>query len=170
MRKSSIVIFLLIVCINAFGKLAPMGMKYQAVAKDLSGIVMADKQVTLQITLAGNVNNSWTNYYTETHNVTTNKLGLFNLVLGEGKKGEGAFTDVPWSSQDIWMEVSLKTNAGFAAISNSRLLVVPYALHALTASELVNPLGWEPGVPSNTWSTFLPPPKRNKFSNTAFSL
>lgn len=155
MRKSSILIILLVLCMNAMSQVAPMGMKYQAVARDLAGSVLADKQINLQITLAGNSNNSWTNYYTESHTVLTSKLGLFTLVLGEGKSGMGTFKAVPWSSQDIWMEIALKTNGSYAAISNSKLLAVPYAFHALTANELVNAGGENlTGIPSNTWSTF----------------
>jgi len=133
----------------------PMGMKYQAVARDLKGTVLSDQKLTLKITLAGNNNRSWTTYYSETHAVETNQLGLFTLVVGEGVVTDGKFVDVPWSTEDIWMEVAIKENTGFATISNSRLLAVPFAFHAMTASQLVSTTDRNtPGVPANVWSLF----------------
>src|SRR5258705_6438446 len=94
--------------VNGQDAAAPMGMKYQAVARDLKGNVLSDQQITLKITLAGNNNKSWTNYYSETHTVQTSQLGLFTLVVGEGVIMLGKFDDVPWSTEDIWMEVAIK--------------------------------------------------------------
>lgn len=140
--------------VSSFGQQAPMGMKYQAVARDLKGNVLADQQITLKITLAGNNNQVWTNYYSETHVVQTSQLGLFTMVVGDGAVVKGKFTEVPWSTEDIWMEVAIKDNSGFATLSNSKLLAVPFAFHAMTANELVGTDERHPGVPGNVWSTF----------------
>lgn len=137
----------------------PQGMKYQAVARTLKGEIMANEKITLRVRLGGyearKVN------YAETHEVTTSELGLFSLTIGEGKILSGVFRDIPWSTEDIWMEVSIlsKTGAGFSTISNSKLLAVPYAFHAGTAGKLsgtesgkeINGPG---GVPSQSWSLF----------------
>src|SRR3990170_8463229 len=84
------------------------------------------------------VSNSSSVYYTEVHTVTTNQLGLFSLVIGEGKVEKGAFIEVPWSTDDIWMQVNIKdkNSALYTTISNSKLLAVRYAFHAGTASRL----------------------------------
>ena len=134
---------------------APMGMKYQAVARDLKGNVLSDQKITLKITLAGTNNQAWTNYYSETHVVQTSQLGLFTLVVGDGTVVQGKFAEVPWSMEDIWMEVAIQENTGFATISNSRLLAVPFAFHAMTANQLVDSGNRNsPGVPANQWSLF----------------
>lgn len=141
----------------------PQGMKYQAVARSLSGQVMANQPVTLKINLNSNLLGSTKIHYSETHTVTTNTLGLFDLTIGAGKVGAGTFKNVPWSSEDIWMEIAIQDGgkSGFSTVSNSRLLAVPYAFHAMTANELAsNPRaraaagGPTDGVPSNVWSTF----------------
>jgi len=149
----SFLLLFLFAAAASYGQKTPMGMKYQAVARDLKGNVLADQTISLKIVLAGTNNQTWTNYYTETHTVQTNALGLFTLVVGEGVSPEGKFEDVPWASQDIWMEVSIKDNGGFTTISNSRLLAVPFAFHAMTANQIVTD-GRHPGVPGNVWSTF----------------
>jgi hypothetical protein len=156
MKKYSVLFLLFFIfSVASFGQQAPMGMKYQAVARDLKGNVLSDQQITLKITLAGNNNKSWTNYYSETHTVQTSQLGLFTLVVGEGVIMLGKFDDVPWSTEDIWMEVAIKDNTGFATISNSRLLAVPFAFHAMTANELVGTTSRNsPGVPAMQWSLF----------------
>lgn len=139
----------------------PQGMKYQAVARSLSGEVLPNQPVTLKISLNSNGSGLTKTHYSETHTVTTNALGLFDLTIGSGKAGNGTFKGVPWSSEDIWMEIAIQDGDrnGFSTISSSRLLAVPYAFHAMTANELVsNPnaraaAGPGDGVPSNVWST-----------------
>lgn len=121
----------------SFAQSVPQGMKYQAVARDNKGQLISGQKISLKITMQSEANNS---YYSEVHEVTTNDLGLFTLVIGTGKADKGLFKDVPWSTQDIWMQVSIKDNINkaFTIISNSKLFAVPYAFHAATAGELVN--------------------------------
>jgi hypothetical protein len=123
---------------SLYAQSVPQGMKYQAVARDLSGNVIANQTIGLKISLLSNGKGS-TVYYNEVHSVTTSSLGLFTLVIGEGKVDKGTFASVPWSNEDIWMQVSIKDDksSSFTAISNSQLLAVPYAFHAATASQLV---------------------------------
>ncbi len=127
---------------TAFSQKVPQGMKYQAVARTLTGNVIANQEIALKISLVNSGKTSAV-YYSEVHTVTTNQLGLFSLVIGEGKNEKGTFTAVPWSTDDIWMEVSIKDKSSslFTIISNSKLLAVPYAFHAGTASQLVNAKG-----------------------------
>ena len=147
---------------TAFSQTVPVGMKYQAVARTTAGEIIANSPITLRIELKGAPLHGAKSYYTEDHALTTNKLGLFDLVVGMGKNSTGNFNNVPWSSEDIWMAVSLKDKSnGFTAVTESRLLAVPYAFYAVTASKLTNnnnigggPVSSAnaPGVPANVWS------------------
>lgn len=122
----------------ALAQQAPRGMKYQAVARDLKGEILADARIDLRINLLSKKAEKPTVYYSETHAVETNKLGLFTLVIGEGKSENGGYDNIPWSSEDIWMEIQIKPNgqSAFTSISNSQLLAVPYAYYAATAGEI----------------------------------
>jgi len=152
-------IFILMMMPSVLAQTIPQGMKYQAVARDLTGVVIADQEVTLRIQLQSNLNSPVV-HYTETHAIKTNQFGLFSLVIGEGSIERGKFKKIPWSTEDIWMEISIKDKgkSEFSTISNSKLLAVPYAFHAATASELINnkeisrdaPIG----IPSQAWSLF----------------
>jgi hypothetical protein len=121
---------------GAYAQSVPQGMNYQAVARDISGNVLANQQISLKITL---LSNGSTVHYSEVHTVTTNQLGLFTLIIGQGKPDQGTFNEIPWSTKDIWMQIAIKDkgSSDFSVISNSKLLAVPYAFHAGTASELV---------------------------------
>jgi hypothetical protein len=162
-----LLLLLILVCLASIpfaqAQQVPQGMKYQAVARSLSGQVMANQPVTLKISLNSKLLGATKTHYSETHTVTTNTLGLFDLTIGAGKVGTGTFKNVPWSSEDIWMEIAIQDGgkSGFSTISSSRLLAVPYAFHAMTANELAgNPnartaaSGPTDGVPGNVWSTF----------------
>ena len=160
-------VFALFLFSAAFAQSVPRGMKYQAVARDAKGQILANQNISLKITLLSEANGNASNYYSEVHNVITNELGLFSLVIGEGDKETGDFTAVPWSTEDIWMKVSIKegANSAFTEISNSKLLAVPYAYYAATAAQLVGPTAsasgsntssgsTTAGIPSQSWSLF----------------
>ena len=166
--KSLYLFLLLAFCLSPAAKAQtiPKGMKYQAVARNLSGDILANQKSTLKINLltVGSGSKAGRVYYSEAHDVTTDLLGLFTLVIGEGKVQSGSFDKVPWSTEDIWMEVAIKDKGetGFSIISSSKLLAVPYAFHAATANALTSGKGNtsllrsanDPGIPSQSWSLF----------------
>lgn len=148
---------------NAYSQVIPKGMNYQAVAKDLKGNIIPNEKISLKIYLFSNESNLRTNYYSEIHEITTNNLGLFNLVIGEGNENQGNYGLVPWNTENIWLEVALKDKdrSVFNTVSNSKLMAVPYAIYARTTDHLTNTNQTqasfsppEPGVISNSWSVF----------------
>ncbi|WP_235297926.1 autotransporter outer membrane beta-barrel domain-containing protein [Portibacter marinus] len=160
MKKLYLLLIAILFCsIISYAQQTPAGMKYQAVARDLSGQVMSDQKIKLEITLYSQQDRKSVKY-SETHDITTNKLGLFSITIGEGKSGRGNFKNVPWSSEDIWMQLAIDENGGnkFVTLSDSRLLAVPYAFHAATANAVVRDgkilRGDDSGIPSQVWSLF----------------
>ena len=82
MKKIVLILLLFVVSINFFNaQTATKGMKYQAVARDMSGLELSNKPISLQIVLVGDIKSS-TIYYSEFHNVITNEFGLFSLNIG----------------------------------------------------------------------------------------
>ncbi len=143
-------------------QVVPKGINYQAIAQNSKGSVLVNQKVNLKIYLFGIEKNNRTNHYSETHQVTTNGQGLFNLIIGEGIVSEGHYGMVPWSTENIWLEIAIKEKgqSGFSALSNSKLLAVPYALYAQSANQILNPgqisrfSQADPGVVSDQWSVF----------------
>jgi len=135
----------------------PQGMQYQAVARDLEGQILADQQISLKIKLISNQDREQVVHYEELHHIKTSELGLFDLVIGEGVLTEGELSEIPWSDQQIYMELAIDAEGGrdFKVINTSRLLTVPYAFHAGTADGITETTagsrGNGPGVPANNW-------------------
>lgn len=160
----SLLIFQIILLGLGYGQAIPKGMNYQAVARNLKGEVIPNQEISLKIYLFGNENKQRLNHYSEIHKVTTNGLGLFNLIVGEGIKDQGEYGLVPWNTENIWMEVAIrdKGESEFSTVSSSKLMAVPYAIYAGTTDRIVNqktiPTSSfsppEPGVISTEWSVF----------------
>jgi hypothetical protein len=145
-----------------FAQYVPQGMKYQAVARNKSGELISNQPVSLRIQLQSGSQASG-NYYIEVHDVVTNEFGLFSLVVGEGKVEVGNFSTIPWNSQEVWLDIAIRTKGEntYTPISKSKLLAVPYAFHAGTAEKLtaveekqVDNDQKKDGVPARVWSLF----------------
>ena len=155
-------LLLLSVCLmqpTSWSQQSPQGIPYQAAARSLDGSLIADRTIGIQFTLYFFENESdiRTDHYAEFHRITTDALGLFSVTIGEGTPQFGAFDNIPWSSQSMWIEVALDSeNSGdLVPISNSPLLSVPYALHSLSASRIAGEEDRGPGGSnSNNWHTF----------------
>lgn len=125
--------------LSAQSTAAAQGMNYQAVARDAKGQIIANLPVSLKISLVSKTGTQ-TEYYTETHQVVTDQYGLFKLVIGEGKNATGVLADVPWAQDQVWLNIAMDDKAGknYNLVSSTKLLSVPYAFHAATASQIVD--------------------------------
>ncbi len=157
MKTTCITLFISVFCLQiAFTQNVPQGMNYQAVARDLEGNVLADREITLLIELGDFLENDRA-IYAESHRVKTNRLGLFSLTIGHGDALQGTFSKIPWSKKKIWMQVAIQNGqeGGFAVLSKSQMLSVPYAFHAGSADGLASSgnsrNGQGPPTPSNVW-------------------
>lgn len=121
-------LILLISITLLFGQLiaqAPQGINYQAVARnnDANNTPMANMALTVGIKIKDAFG---TDLYTESHNVTTNVLGLFNLTIGQGSNPSTPFSNLNWASGSKLLEVFIDGQSG----GTQPLLSVPYALYA----------------------------------------
>lgn len=111
----------------------PAGINYQGVARDATGNAMANALVAIQFTIhassaAGPV------AYQETHTFTTNSLGLFDLVIGNGSASQGTFSSIAWEANSHFVQIEMDATGGsnFQNMGTSQLMSVPYAQHAKT--------------------------------------
>ncbi len=85
---------------------APQSFKYQAVARDAGGNVVADQTVGMQISiLQGSI--SGATVYVETFTPTTNEFGLINIDIGKGTVISGVFSTIDWSSNTYYIKVEM---------------------------------------------------------------
>lgn len=124
--------------INAQNARLPEGFNYQAVARDVSGQVLAHRDIALKVSLSS-TDSLQVTHYSEIHRVRTDALGLFKVIIGRGQEVAGELEEVPFSKAQIWLNIELDPLGGqnFSLVNRSELLSVPYAIHTATASQLV---------------------------------
>lgn len=109
----------------------PQAINYQAVARNISGSVIANQNIGVRLSiLNGSVGGPAV--YTESHTVSTNAYGLFTLGIGQGVPSLGSFATVGWGSGTKFLKVEIDPAGGtnYQLQGTSQMLSVPYALYA----------------------------------------
>lgn len=154
--------FLCLLALNLKAQ-APEGIVYQAEARDNVGNLMVNESLDVKITIFEDSSDG-TTVWQGLHAITTNKYGMFVLVIGDGEKASADFEfgAIDWASHSHFLNVQVKRAADKSWINmgTTQFLSVPYALHARTAEALVTEevlnlkAAKTAGVPSQTWSLF----------------
>jgi len=133
--KKIYTLFLALIFAGSLMAQTPQSFKYQAVARDASGDVVADQAVGMQISILQG-STSGTAVYVETFTPTTNEFGLINLNIGAGTLVSGDLTTIDWSADTYFLKIEMDITGGttYEEYGTSQLLSVPYALHAKTAA------------------------------------
>jgi hypothetical protein len=124
---------------NTIGPLAnvPRGISYQAAARDAQGQVIADASVNVRFSLReGAVDGAVS--YSETHALTTNSIGLFNTVFGNGTPEQSAFDSINWAATTKFLQVEIDLGEGYVDMGTTQLLSVPYAFRSDEAARIKN--------------------------------
>jgi uncharacterized protein (TIGR02145 family) len=111
----------------------PQAFNYQAVARDLTGSILANQTVSFRISILKNTI-SGTVVYSETHSgIKTNAFGLVDLKIGKGIVYAGNFTTIDWGGSTNFIKIEMDPLGGtaFQDMGTTQLLSVPYALYSL---------------------------------------
>jgi hypothetical protein len=132
MKKHFLLWISIFISVNmAFTQSVPQGINYQAVARDGNGNELANTSLSVKMAVMSKSGSTYTTQWEETHSVSTNDYGLFTLLIGQGTStGGGAqssFSDVPWSSYDMYLNVSVDDGNGYVDLGKNQLVSVPYA-------------------------------------------
>jgi len=113
----------------------PQAFRYQAVARDASGNILANKQISVRITIHDS-SATGTALYVENHKEGTNDFGLFSISIGRGLPVSGTFAAIPWAAGEKWMQTEIDPLGGsaYSDMGTAQLLSVPYALYAASTS------------------------------------
>ncbi len=110
---------------------APEKISYQAILRDASNNLIANKTVSMQISiLQGSVNG--TASYIETHKPTTNLNGLISIEIGFGTPVSGTLGSINWINGPYFIKTETDPLGGssYTITGASQLMSVPYALYA----------------------------------------
>ena len=123
-------LILVLLLISSFDIVAqtPQGINYQAVARNADGEPLADTTLDIRINIASDINLSNIDY-AEVHALTTNRFGLFTLIIGEGAPLNGIFSGISWETGEKYLNVEI----GDLDMGTTKLMSVPYALYAASA-------------------------------------
>lgn len=133
LTQSVVVLLVTLIVMPVFAQ-APEKMNYQGVARDNSGNVLANQAIGLQVKLHSGTSGG-TVVYSETHAVSTNGFGLFNVQIGAGSNVSGTFSSIGWGTDAFYVEVLMDASGGtnYLSMGTQQLISVPYALYAKTS-------------------------------------
>jgi hypothetical protein len=116
--------------------LPPEKFSFQAVVRNSSNQLIANKNVGVRISILSVVMGSENAEFIETHTVTTNQNGLFSIQIGNGTIVSGSLLSAVNSngqSKKIKCEIDPTGGTNYTIVSNESLLSVPYALKSNSA-------------------------------------
>ena len=134
MKKIFASILLLLLLQTTTFAVVPEAIKYQAVARDNGGNILANKNIGIRLSiLKGNI--SGTAVYVETHATSSNNLGLINLEIGKGTPITGTMSAINWGNDSYFIKIEMDETGGsnYTLVGTSQLVSVPYALYAKEA-------------------------------------
>ncbi|MCP4126453.1 MAG: collagen-like protein, partial [Gammaproteobacteria bacterium] len=128
MKKLTLTFTILVIIASITFAQAPQSFKYQAIARDVEGNIISNKQISLRISLLQG-SNSGKIVYSETHDLQTTAFGLILLEIGNGNVNTGNFSDITWGNDNYYVSIDIDAHGGtdFVSMGISQLLSVPYA-------------------------------------------
>jgi Chaperone of endosialidase len=124
---------LLLLCASDMLAQAPQKFRYQAVARNPSGVPYANTNLKIRFQILQGSDSGPSVFYEE-HTVNTTNLGVFEANIGGGTIYQGTIANIDWSNNTYFVKVELNTNPNnggtFVTMGASQLLSVPYAMYA----------------------------------------
>ena len=111
------------------------GINFQGIARDNNGYILANKSINIRISIKTDTNSSKSEYQ-EITPITTNVLGLFNIVVGAAETNKivsaGPFENINWSKADKYLQIEIDTvgDLSFIYMGTQKINYVPYSFYA----------------------------------------
>ena len=113
-----------------------LGFNYQAVVRNANGVLLANTNVNLRVSLYPGQQAS-TATWVETHSVLTDISGSFGINVGSGERDNASvvdnYSDVNFAAIYYWMKIEILEGNNWREISYSQLPSSPYSEVAYNA-------------------------------------
>ena len=135
-KKHLAIFFIFAIIANLGTAQTPQKFSYQAVVRDVSGNLLANKQIGLRVGILQKSPNG-TEVFAETHKPQSNAHGLITAEVGGGAAIVGVFNRINWADGPFYIKTEIDPTGGssYTISGTVELLSVPYALYAKTAAE-----------------------------------
>jgi hypothetical protein len=119
---------------------APQKINFQSILRNTSGEIVANKAVSLKISiLSGSINGI--SVYSETHTKTTDVSCLISFQIGNVSVISGVFSAILWGNAAYFIKLEADFNGGsnYVLLGKQEIMSVPYALYAsITDTAVLN--------------------------------
>ena len=135
MKNRLLLVWLLVCCVLVARAQVPSAFTYQAVARDASGNLVANKTIGLRLSIL----DGSTPVYAETHVTQTNAYGMFSVNIGTGGPVTGTFAAIGWTAgnqKSLKTEIDFNGGTTYSDMGTTPFATVPYALVANSVSNL----------------------------------
>lgn len=134
--KKVFIFIAVMVAIAANAQNSGLGFNYQAVVRNVNGVLLADSNVTLRVSLyPGQYALAPT--WVETHEVHTDFSGCFGITVGKGERDNSSiaqnYSDVNFSAIYYWLKIEILEGNTYREVSYSQLPSSPYSEVAYNA-------------------------------------
>jgi hypothetical protein len=130
--------------LSSFAQNIPTGIPFQGIAKDFNGNPVNERKIYIQTNLISGTINSKT-IYTEEHETQTDDIGVFSIMIGHGKRTQGAIrtlSEIKWEEGPYFLGIQLaitpnaplenwKYQNNWINMGTTSLGIVPYAFYSL---------------------------------------
>lgn len=118
----------------------PLGVGYQAVARNTNGEILGNQLMGLRVSLVANSETGGV-IYSETHTVTSDAFGVVSFVIGQGTPVAQTLAESNWNGQPLFVKLEADFTGGtaYTHLGASRIWSVPFAWYAANA--------FDPSVP-----------------------
>lgn len=149
MKKTLFILaFMAVIAVNAQNN-SGLGFNYQAVVRNVNGVLLADTDVNLRVSLYPGqyaIAPTWV----ETHQVHTDYSGCFGITVGKGERDNNSivqsYSDVNFSGIYYWWKIEILEGNSYREINYSQLPSAPYAevaYNAMIPAGVIVPYGGE---------------------------
>jgi hypothetical protein len=134
--KKVFIFIAILAAITANAQNSGLGFNYQAVVRNANGVLLADTDVNLRVSLyPGQYATAPT--WVETHAVHTDISGSFGINVGSGERDASSiannYSDVNFAAIYYWLKIEIQEGSTYREVSFSQLPSSPYSEVAYNA-------------------------------------
>lgn len=109
-----------------------MGITFQGVAYDAEQRQVTNRKISVRTSVIQDNQP----IYVETHLTSTNNVGLFSLIIGNGVPSLGQYATIPWKAGSLRLrrEYDLEGGTNYIISGEDYFYAIPYALYAQEAA------------------------------------